>query len=199
MNIKSLKPFLVFTKVLRIFCIIAITVCLIFLVLVFIVPDESLYSFINLTDRTLSIGNLLLVFNQNLEPVESIKSVIPFILIGTIMTLLIVYFPINILKRIIENFSKGTPFVSPVSKDLKRLSFLTLLLIIFIPIINSFETFAVLNIYGPDLIFNMENIKTVQINFNFDLALLIIPIFLYILSNVFSYGEELQKFSDETI
>ncbi len=102
-------------------------------------------------------------------------------------------------RAILKPMTQGQPFDGAVSIHLKKLSVLSIVIGILANI--AVLTEEVLTVFAYDLtsLLVTEKIVNINANYTFDVTFLLFSAFLMLLSYVFSYGEELQTLSDETL
>ena len=113
--------------------------------------------------------------------------------------LLLGFFILRILRRILEPMSQGRPFGDNVSVDIKKLAWICL--------IGGFvlETAKVvgmaLSLGQQNLMvyFNPQLVSNVELEYTFDTWFIWIFALLMLMSYVFDYGRQLQQLSDETL
>lgn len=117
----------------------------------------------------------------------------------TLICLLICKRCIGCIRRILEPMTKGKPFHSTVSINLKKLARLTLVFGITTNLVNAVLFALTARSFDLVNLFVSEKIVHIALNYHFDLTFLVIFAILLLLSHVFHYGEELQQLSDETL
>ena len=117
----------------------------------------------------------------------------------TLICLLIGKRGVGCIRRILEPMTKGEPFHSTVSTNLKKLARLTLVFGIAYNFMNAVIFGLTARSFDLTNIFISEKIVHVALDYNIDLTFLVIFAVLLLLSHVFRYGEELQQLSDETL
>ena len=113
--------------------------------------------------------------------------------------LLLGFFILRILRRILEPMSQGRPFGDNVSVDIKKLAWICL--------IGGFvlETAKVvgmaLSLGQQNLMvyFNPQLVSNVELEYTFDTWFIWIFALLMLMSYVFDYGRQLQQLSDESL
>lgn len=106
---------------------------------------------------------------------------------------------VGYIREILEPMKEEKPFASIVSVNLKKLARLSINLGILANIIILTEQIMSVFVYDLPALLISEKITHVGGMFNFDLTFLIYWAILMLLSYVFSYGEQLQQLSDETL
>ena len=104
-----------------------------------------------------------------------------------------------ILRRILEPMKEGRPFEEKAARDLRKLGWVILGGGIYMQALRIVEEFLLIRAYPMDEIFDSEAITfmehTVTVDFNF----VLLACFFFLLSYIFSYGQALQRESDETL
>ena len=111
----------------------------------------------------------------------------------------ITYYTFGVIQKILTPMAEGTPFTSGIGNHVRKLAFAFLGVGIMENVdklIGVWETSHYYDLY--ESIFSSQ-VTSITANFNFDFSFLITALIIWLLSYVFSYGEELQKLSDETL
>ena len=128
-----------------------------------------------------------------------------FLLYAWIMTaaavaiIAVVCYAIRIIRRILAPMTQGNPFHPTVGKEIRRLAFASLIIGVIQNIMSAVETLNMLRVFDLNTLFQNSQIQSVTANFRFDLGFLVVFFVLLLMSHIFTYGEELQKLSDETL
>ena len=185
----------VFFKILFWLQIAAAIVVLIFYCLMLFIPN----SFENLS-HTLSVGNLELTLLPDFSPkISELNIVFGLHIAVMLVNVAVACIAIKIIRRILNPMKEERPFDSSVSRDLRKLGWLSLVLgfvVSFGKAVAEITTFAVYNV--ADL-FTQEKISSIMLNETIDISFLVVPVVMFFMSYIFRYGEELQKQSDETL
>ena len=183
----------VFEKIL----IVAIGTILIAMVAVNFVPEGSYLT----QSTTLTLGSVALELNDGVLPNQQLQ--IWRILIGlsaACIILVVIFYAIKIVKKILLPMKEGRPFDESVSKSIRNLGTLVLCGGLVIQIAeNVGEFILVQNFVNLMELFKDGVVNRININFTFSLTFLFIAFILYLLSYVFEYGQDLQRESDETL
>ena len=182
-------------KIMLIFCAVALA----FMLLVPPLFGESIATYMSGTN-SLDFGSLDLeltekaVVNFNLGFVQG--------LIGITMGFVVLFIALKTcqcIRAILRPMTLGQPFDNGISLNLKKLSNL----IVFGGIAANLATIAdgimTVFVYNLGDLMNPEVVSHIGMNIEPDLSFLLTFGILRLLSYVFSYGEELQKLSDETV
>lgn len=146
----------------------------------------------------LDIGPLSLEIAAGYAPDERLVLILLAVeLIIALVCLLILSPCVTCVRDILQPMTKGEPFHSTVSANLKKLAKRSLILCVLVNLAEIMTTgMFFLNL--TDVLIS-EKITRVSLNMDFDLTFLIVAAVLYLLSYIFRYGEELQQLSDETL
>ena len=186
-------------KVMRGICIGVSIACAIFLLLAAFLPDSQYDRLFNYADTSVSLGNVVFHLSSVVEPSGSIRLSICFILLTTAASLFLSVWGLNLLHRILLPMSQQQPFSGSVSGDLKTLGWLTLAGTLVFGILSAIADTLSISMYDLNQLFILDLVTGYTVEHTVDVALLLIPALLFLLSYVFRYGEELQKQSDETL
>lgn len=106
---------------------------------------------------------------------------------------------IRCIRNILAPMKDGLPFTKAVAENLKRLGWLT----VAGGIVNMAADFCtnrmVIGAYDLAELFVSDKITAVTTYYHFDFTFIVAAVMLFGLSYVFTYGQELQQLSDETL
>lgn len=128
-----------------------------------------------------------------------------FLLYAWIMTaaavaiIAVVCYAIRIIRRILAPMTQGDPFHPTVGKEIRRLAFASLIIGVIQNIMSAVETLNMLRVFDLNTLLQNSQIQSVTANFRYDLGFFVVFFVLLLMSHIFTYGEELQKLSDETL
>lgn len=128
-----------------------------------------------------------------------------FLLYAWIMTaaavaiIAVVCYAIHIIRRILAPMTQGNPFHPTVGKEIRRLAFASLIIGVIQNIMGAVETLNMLRVFDLNTLLQNSQIQSVTANFRYDLGFFVVFFVLLLMSHIFTYGEELQKLSDETL
>lgn len=199
MDYKGSKQIMLFVKILYWICLCSLVFISILLIISLFISEQNIDIITGMLNKTIVLGNISLNLKSGFMASGSTKLIIITNLISTIVVLVLSSLLLKTLRNILENTLSGTPFKKDVSKNLKKLSLITLIMILVIPALKAFQAFIELNAYDLDRLFNMNIISNIQLNYNIEVTLLLIPVCLYVFSKVFDYGNELQEFTDDVV
>lgn len=149
---------------------------------------------------TLELSFLKIRIAQGYMP--AFHDILMIFLLGMILGVgWIVVFKIGVkyVRNILKPMSEGQPFNSVAYLNMKKLAILSLIYGVLNNCINIAELLMCSYGYNIEKLLENEKIIDVSINYDIDLAFLIITALFFLLSYVFKYGEELQQLSDETL
>ena len=181
---------------------VAAITCAVALVIMLLVPPlfgESISTYMSGTN-SLDFGSLDLeltekaVVNFNLGFVQGI--------VGITMGFVVIFIAIKFcqcIRAILHPMTLGQPFDNGISTNLKKLSNLTIWMGIATNLTMIADGILTVFVYNLGDMMNPEVVSHIGMNIEPDLSFLLTFGILRLLSYVFSYGEELQKLSDETV
>lgn len=149
---------------------------------------------------TLELSFLKIRIAQGYMP--AFHDILMIFLLGMILGVgWIVVFKIGVkyVRNILKPMSEGQPFNSVAYLNMKKLAILSLIYGVLNNCINIAELLMCSYGYNIEKLLENEKIIDVSINYDIDLAFLIITAVFFLMSYVFKYGEELQQLSDETL
>ena len=106
---------------------------------------------------------------------------------------------VKTVRAILAPMKEGKPFASEISKNLRKLGWLSLILGVAVQVMEAVSLFSLFIVQDMEALLISEKITHVDINASFDMGILIIPAVFFLLAYVFKYGEQLQTLSDETL
>lgn len=191
----------VFFKIVDVLLKIAFVACLVCVAIVavaglFNLPDEMVGSF----DQMLEIDHLTLHIADSYVPEFRsmlLQNVLMCVLAAVICFVAI--FGVKTIRAILVPMKEGKPFHSEISKNLRRLGWLGLIISLMGQVLEAVSLLTVAATMKLENLLVSDKITHVDINVGFDLGVLIIPAVLFLLAYVFQYGEQLQTLSDETL
>jgi len=191
----------VFFKIVDVLLKIAFVACLVCVAIVaaaglFNLPDEMVGSF----DQILSFGSLNFHIAEGYVPefgsmllqnalMCALAAVICFVAILGVKTI----------RAILAPMKQGRPFHSDVSKNLRKLGWLGLVICLMGQVLEAVSLLTIAATMQLETLLISEKITHVDINLGFDLGVLIVPAVFFLLAYIFKYGEQLQVLSDETL
>lgn len=191
----------VFFKIVDVLLKIAFVACLVCVVIVavaglFNLPDEMVGSF----DQMLEIDHLTLHIADSYVP-EFRSMLLQNALICVLAAVIcfVAIFGVKTIRAILAPMKEGKPFHSEISKNLRKLGWLGLIISLMGQVLEAVSLLTVAATMKLENLLVSDKITHVDINVGFDLGVLIIPAVLFLLAYVFQYGEQLQTLSDETL
>lgn len=110
------------------------------------------------------------------------------------------HFEVKCIRAILQPMTQGQPFSGAVSKNLKKLAILSIVVGIALNCTVLAEQIITVCAYDLPGLLLSDKITHIAINFGtFDLSFLVYSAILLLLSYVFRYGTQLQELSDETL
>ena len=186
----------VFSKVCGKITLAAVIVLAIFALLVLLVKDEGFVT----NASVLQFGRLELELAEQALPAASIQR--GRISIGLCAVALLCGFlsyGFHVAAGIFAAIKEGRPFEGVVSKGFKTLGILTLAGGLLYQLVDGIASFLLIKSYALMDLFKDDLVRAVRVNVRLELGFLIIALVLMLMSDIFRYGEELQRESDETL
>lgn len=106
---------------------------------------------------------------------------------------------VKTVRAILAPMKEGKPFASLISRNLRRLGLLSLILGVAVRVMEAFSLISMFVMQHVDTLLISDKITHVDVNANLDISFLIVPAVFFLLAYVFKYGEQLQTLSDETL
>lgn len=141
---------------------------------------------LHLTDEFQTASNLMKVYT------------IIGLLIGSFLCFS-AYYVLRLLRGILAPMKEGRPFEAAVPTSLKKTAWIVLIGGIVFQIAAAVESFILTKSYPMDQIFSSPAIAEIDYNYTIDFNFVWIFCILMFLSYIFSYGQQLQQESDETL
>lgn len=110
-----------------------------------------------------------------------------------------IYYALGLVRKILQPMMEGKPFDATVGQNIRKIGFVTLFLGIMqnvgtlIETIGAVKTFQLIDLNAD------AAVRSVTVNYSFDLTFLIVFFVLLLIAHIFNYGTELQQLSDETL
>ena len=191
----------VFFKILHVMFRVAAIVCLVGMVIFAValipgLPEEAQ----TITETSLALGAVTLHLTQDCLPdfhdyMLHNGMMVLIALAGTVVGCIYA----KTIRAILAPMKEGKPFHNEISKNLRKLGWLSLILAAGVQVMEAIELFTVAGMYHLDTLLISEKVTHVDVTPSFDLSVLIIPAVFFLLAYVFKYGEQLQTLSDETL
>lgn len=147
---------------------------------------------LDLGDVTLWLAKPLTYYSADLPMMAALMAL-------SAVMMLLAFFAAGILHRILAPMTQGRPFADSVSRDLRRLAWLSLVGTVGGRMLKNCVTALEMALTDAGSLFASGSVTEYRVDFGIDLTDLLIPAALFLLSYIFRYGQELQKQSDETL
>ena len=118
--------------------------------------------------------------------------------LGAVMAVL-AWLCVRCVRRVLSPMKEGLPFHRTAAEGTKKLAFLTILLGVISNAADMISLFLTVKTYQPTQVLLSDKVIATQLNYELDLSFLVIAAVLLLLSYIFSYGQQLQQLSDETL
>lgn len=163
---------------------------------VFDLPDEMIGS----VDQLLEFGPLTLMVAEAYTPDfdRMLIQAAAMLALGAVCSFIGIM-SVKAIRGILAPMKEGKPFASEVSKNLRKLGWLSLILGVAVQVMEAISLYSLFIVQNIDALLISEKITHVDVNVSFDPSVLIIPAVFFLLAYVFKYGEQLQTLSDETL
>ena len=198
-NDKMLKTAVVLDKITKILGGIARVcgfVCLVFVVLVLIL-GEKMYA---PGSNVLELGFVEFQLSADFQAITpAVKTFSLISLLIAAVSCFIFYFIMKYLRSVLSSVKEGRPFEKVVCDSFRKLGILSLAGGLVSELFKWGQQLLLLRAYPMDEIFSSPAISGMQINFIMDPGFILISLVFFLLSWIFSYGQELQRQSDETL
>lgn len=119
--------------------------------------------------------------------------------VAQVLSVVILYLGLNCIRSILRPMAEGNPFHPDTARYMKKLAGLSLALGIVQNVGNILESTVALRSFNLDALMEGGMIRSVTVNYTFDLGFVIVFFVLLLMSYIFSYGAQLQQLSDETL
>ena len=106
---------------------------------------------------------------------------------------------VKTIRVILAPMKEGKPFASEVSKNLRKLGWLSLIATVAAQGVSAVGLLTMAAMHRIDQLLISDKITKVEVVPGFELSVLIIPAVFFLLAYIFKYGEQLQNLSDETL
>lgn len=178
--------------VLQVLCMVAAIMLAVAVVLLLVFNIEA-YEF----DSRIELGNFSFVL-ASVDP-SAVHTQFLWTAPPAIGGVLVMWLVLRLIRRLLAPMREGKPFDSSVSRNLRSLSWITLIGGAVCSLLKSIAEIAVYRIYDFHSLFQNDLITGCTLNIAPDMSFVLLFAILFLLSCVFRYGEELQKQSDETL
>ena len=188
-------------KILGVVFKVAIVVCLVCACAVLAgnmldVPDEM----IGAGEQVLEFGSLSLhvAAGQLPDPEGMLYWAGIMCVLGAVMCFVLTLC-VKTIRVILAPMKEGKPFASEVSKNLRKLGWLSLIASAAAQSVSAVGMLTMAAMFRIDQLLISDKITKVEVVPGFELSVLIIPAVFFLLAYIFKYGEALQTLSDETL
>ena len=151
----------------------------------------------SMIDSTIDLGSISLDIAAGAAPPVSRWTYLTLAFFG-VLALPVYCIILKTIRDILQPFIHRQPFQETVARDLHRLSILVIVNTALTWIGNGIMGYMARTVNIEQLLLS-DAIRSVTVEFDFDLTPLLFAGALYLLSKVFLYGQELQTLSDETL
>ena len=153
---------------------------------------------------SVDIGPLTIKLTESYSPKDNNMVLLyAWIVIGlAALAVVAIYYAFGQIRNILQPMSEGNPFDPTVSKNIRKVAYVSVVLGIVANIVSFVETFNALRMIDSlNLLQHVQEgtIQSVTANYRFDITFLVVFFLLLLMSYIFRYGEELQQLSDETL
>lgn len=163
---------------------------------VFDLPDEMVGS----VDQLLEFGPLVLHIAEEYVPAfDSMIFQNAMMCVLAAVICFVAMMCVKTIRQILAPMQAGQPFHSEISKNLRKLGWLGLIIGLMAQALEAVSLLTLASTMQLETLLVSDKITHVDINVGFDLGVLIIPAVFFLLAYVFKYGEQLQTLSDETL
>lgn len=168
------------------------------LVLALILPQAQFDKLATTSYTFVDIGMVRVNTGQELQLTGPVRLTVALMLVSAVVILLLGFWGLDLLHKILLPMCEGRPFEGGVSDKLRRLGWVSLFAGIVIQVLTYVVTLLEMKLYDLTALFAPGVVTGYTVEFELGGAL-IAPVILLLLSHVFKYGEELQRQSDETL
>lgn len=192
--IKNSKAIDKLFKVIGTMMLVGSIIMIVFMILIPFVGSEKI-----MNPNTLLLGDIRVNFNDvTNSDLSSVKLVMELLIVPILIILVICWYGILMFRKVLEPMKIGRPFDRSSSKNIKKLGVFVIIGGIVINICKFVASYMEYTLCDINKIFNMD-LVSISLDFSFEVGFIIIACILFLLAHVFSYGEELQTESDETL
>ena len=162
----------------------------IFAVVCFVMSDALIGTEFNVFD----IGILTFEVAEGVTPNNNAMLTYTLtLLITAVISMPLFYYFLKVIRKVLKPMTEGNPFSSSVSKDVKKLAIVSLIVGITDNIFIWAMTFATMHLYNIEKVIESSNITSLTANYTFDLSFIAVFFVLLLLSYIFKYGEGLHN------
>ena len=184
-------------KILQGCAVAAVIVSLIFIPLTLIFGEKVIAD-----ASTIEVGNMALHLAGNAGDylnISNVKASISVLLSVAALISAAVWYCLRVLREILAPMKEGSPFTAGTSGKIRKLAWTVLAAGAVIEAGSVLSSMFELQAYHIDQLFNRAAVSSITYNLKTGFWFVVPALFLFFLSYVFRYGEELQRESDETL
>ncbi len=111
----------------------------------------------------------------------------------------LIYYAFSLVRKILLPMTQGDPFHPDVSVNIRKISWVSIAMGILNNVASVIETNNAIANFSLNRLVDGGQIVSITANYQLDLNFLIVFFILLLMSYIFRYGAELQRFSDETL
>ena len=111
----------------------------------------------------------------------------------------IVYYVSKLFRKILAPMKMGRPFENGIAENLKKVGWVIMIGGFFSELVGVIARILLINVYSIDKLFFSEAIAKTEFVFTINLNFVLVVCVIFFLSYIFTYGQMLQKESDETL
>lgn len=196
-NEKIIKNSNVIDKLIKVFEVITLVGCILivaFMILFPIIGSEKL-----LVTNSFLLGDISVKLkNSSSNSLSSTKLITELIFASVLAVLAVCWYGLRMFRKVLEPLKDGRPFDGSSSKNIRKLGVFVIIAGVIVNIFEIVSHYMVYKLCDINNVFNTD-VVSFSLDSNFDFWFIIIACILFLLAHVFSYGEELQTESDETL
>lgn len=196
-NEKMIKNSNVIDKLIKVFEVITLVGCILivaFMILFPIIGSEKL-----LDTNSFLLGDISVKLkNSSSNSLSSTKLITELIFASVLAVLAVCWYGLRMFRKVLEPLKNGRPFDGSSSKNIRKLGVFVIIAGVIVNIFETVSNYMVYKLCDINNVFNTD-VVSFSLDSNFDFWFIIIACILFLLAHVFSYGEELQTESDETL
>lgn len=196
-NEKMIKNSNAIDKLIKVFEVITLVGCILivaFMILFPIIGSEKL-----LDTNSFLLGDInVKLKNSSSNSLSSTKLITELIFASVLAILAVCWYGLRMFRKVLEPLKNGRPFDGSSSKNIRKLGVFVIIAGVIVNIFEIVSNYMVYKLCDINNVFNTD-VVSFSLDSNFDFWFIIIACILFLLAHVFSYGEELQTESDETL
>ena len=184
-------------KILQGCAVAAVIVSLIFIQLTLIFGEKVIAD-----ASTIEVGNMALHLAGNAGDylnIGNVKASISVLLAVAALISAAVWYCLRVLREILAPMKEGSPFTAGTARKIRKLAWTVLVAGGIAEAGMMLSSVFQIQAYHIDKLFNPSVVSNVTIDFKTGSLFVVPALFLFFLSYIFRYGEELQREADETL